>query len=423
MHMLILSGLEQKRVRKVSSKEKNSSKSKAAADITNAAAEGKSDQTLSNRDGQKSKLKADNEQLKLNALKEKLRPEIKAISPYHGEADDFEIKINLSGNESPYDLPQVIKEKFIEEFEKRDINRYPEIYSEELHQTIADYLSDELDKDVSTAEVAAGNGSDELLDMLIRTYVEPGDVVISQAPTFSMYKYFTELSGGIYKEIPLDENFNLQNLKKMIDNYNPKLIFLCSPNNPTGEKIEKELILSLADYFAGPLLIDEAYADFSSEDLMQEVGSYKNLAVTRTFSKAFGLAGIRLGYMYGSSELMEEVKKVLKPYNLNSLTDIIGCLVLNNNQIIKERIEIIKSERDRVYKKLLDYSGWELYPSEANFIYMEGQKTHVLKEMLNAEGIKIRSYNSQPPAVRITIGSPEENDAVLKVFENFKEQN
>jgi histidinol-phosphate aminotransferase len=357
------------------------------------------------------------------SIKDMLRPEIKAISPYQGEKDNFEVKINLSGNESPFDLPDKIKKEFNQEFEKRDINRYPEIYSEELHQTLADYLSSELKKEVSVDEVAAGNGSDELLDMLIRTFVEPGDVVLSQAPTFSMYEYFTRLSGGVYKEIPLNDQFRFEVIKEKIDEFKPKIIFLCSPNNPTGEVIDKSLILKLADYFAGPILVDEAYADFSSEDLMQEVSDYQNLAVTRTFSKAFGLAGIRLGYLYGSKILVEELKKVLKPYNLNSLTDIIGCLVLKNNDIIKERIELIKSERERVFEQLADYEDWDVFPTQANFIYLEGAKTHLFKSMLNTEGIKIRSYNSEPPAIRITIGSQEENDAVLDVFQNFKQQN
>jgi histidinol-phosphate aminotransferase len=238
-----------------------------------------------------------------------------------------------------------------------------------------------------------------------------------------MYEYFTRLSGGLYKEIPLNDQFKFEILKEKIDEFKPKIIFLCSPNNPTGEVIDKDLILKLADYFSGLVLVDEAYADFSNEDLMQEVSDYSNLAVTRTFSKAFGLAGIRLGYIYGSKALIEELKKVLKPYNLNSLTDIIGCLILKNDEIIKQRIELIKSERARVFAQLADYDYWKVFPSQANFIYLEGEKTHVFKSMLNDKGIKIRTYNSEPPAVRITIGSPEENDAVLDVLENFRQQN
>ena len=367
-------------------------------------------------------MSANNSNKKEQSLKKLLRPEVKAISPYHGEADNFEVKINLSGNESPFDLPQEIKDKFKIEFDQHDINRYPELYSERLHQTLADYLSRELDQIVSTDEVIAGNGSDEILDMLIRTFVEPGDVVLSQAPTFSMYKYFTELSGGRYEEIPLDEDFKFEKLKAKIDELEPKLIFLCSPNNPTGEIIERELILKLADYFVGPVIVDEAYADFNEIDLMPDVKNYPNLAVTRTFSKAFGLAGIRFGYLYGNQPLVEELKKVLKPYNLNSLTDILACLILANDDIIKERIEFIKKERQKLYQKLNQYQKWQLYPSMANFLYIEGKKTLEFKDILKQRGIKIRSFESEPPAIRITVGSKEENRAVLKAFAEFKEQ-
>jgi histidinol-phosphate aminotransferase len=356
-------------------------------------------------------------------LKEQLRPEVKAISTYHGEEDDFEVKINLSENESPFDLPQEIKDKFKKEFDQHDINRYPEIYSERLHQTLADYLGRKLDKEVSTEEVMVGNGSDEILDILIRCFVEPGDVVFSQAPTFSMYKYFTELNGGRYEELPLTEDFDYQNIKNKIDELDPRLIFFCSPNNPTGEVLEREMILKVAKYFTGPVLVDEAYADFNEIDLMPDVSDYPNLAVARTFSKAFGLAGIRFGYLYGNKVLVEELKKVLKPYNLNSLTDILACLILENDDIIKERIKFIKKERQKLYQKLNQYQKWQLYPSMANFLYIEGEKTMEFKKILNQRGIKIRSYNSKPPAVRITIGSEEENEAVLRAFAEFKEQN
>lgn len=356
-------------------------------------------------------------------LKEMLRTEVKSISPYYGEEDNFDVQINLSGNESPFDLPQKIKDQFKSKFDQHDINRYPEIYSERLHQTLADYLSSELDKKVNTEEVIAGNGSDEILDMLIRTFVEPGDVVLSQAPTFSMYEYFTDLSSGQYEEISLDEAFNFQKLKAKIDKLKPKLVFLCSPNNPTGEIIERELILKLADYFAGPVIIDEAYADFSEIDLMPDVKDHPNLAVTRTFSKAFGLAGIRFGYLYGNQILVEELKKVLKPYNLNSLTDMLACLILDNNDIIKERIEFIKKERQKLYQNLNQYQNWQLYPSMANFLYIEGEKTLEFKKVLNQQGIKIRSYAKKTPAIRITVGSEEENQAVLEAFAKFKEHN
>lgn len=356
-------------------------------------------------------------------LKELLRPEVKAISPYSREEDNFKVKINLSGNESPFALPEEIKNKFKAEFDQHNLNRYPEIYSERLHQSLASYLSRELNQEISSKQLIVGNGSDEILDMMIRSFVKPGDILLSQAPTFSMYKYFTELNGGEYRQIQLNKDFNFKNLKIKIDNLKPKLIFLCSPNNPTGELIDRDLVLKLVDYFAGPVLVDEAYADFSKFDLMADVKDYPNLVVTRTFSKAFGLAGIRFGYLYGSQVLVEELKKVLKPYNLNSLTELLVYLILANDDIIKERIEFIKKEREKLFQQLKEYQDWNIYPSEANFIYLEGEKTLNFKRILNKHGIKIRSYNKKPPAVRITIGSKDENKAVLKAFIEFKEQN
>lgn len=359
---------------------------------------------------------------KEKALKKLLRPEVKAISPYKGEEDNFKVKINLAGNESPFDLPEEIKEKFKKEFDHCELNRYPEIYSETLQQKLANYLSQNLNKKLKTDQIIAANGSDEILDILIRTFVQKGDVVLSQAPSFSMYKYFTEINGGKYEEIPLDENVIYQNIKKEIDLLKPKLVILCSPNNPTGEVIDTKMILKLADYFAGPLVVDEAYAEFSDFDLMSELDNYPNLAVSRTFSKAFGLAGIRFGYLYGSKLLVEELKKVLKPYNLNIMTDIMASLILENDAIIKERINFIKSEREKLYQKLKQYQGWQIYPSMANFIYIKGEKTKEFKKISNQKGIKIRSYN-KPPAVRITVGSKAENEAVLDVFAEFKREN
>jgi len=369
------------------------------------------------------KMSSNNLNKKEKALKALLKDEVKAMSPYRGEKDNFEVKINLSGNESPFDLPQEIKEKFKEKFDQHDINRYPEIYSERLQQTLAAYLSRELSEKVTTDEILIGNGSDEILDILIRAFVEPGDVVLSQTPTFSMYKYFSQLSGGRYESLPLAENFNYQNLKEKIDELNPKLIIFCSPNNPTGELVDKEMVLKIAEYFAGPVIVDEAYADFSELDFMADVKKYPNLAVSRTFSKAFGLAGIRFGYLYGDKILVEELKKVLKPYNLNSLTDILACLILENDDIIKERINYIKEERQKLYQELNQYQKWQLYPSMANFLYIEGPKTMDFKRILNRKGIKIRSYSKEFPAIRITIGSREENEAVLKAFSEFKQKN
>lgn len=360
---------------------------------------------------------------KKQKLKELLRAEVESISPYSGEEDDFKVEINLSGNESPFDLPQIVKDKFKLEFDQQELNRYPDIYSDQLNQIIARYISSKLAQNVSTEEVLVANGSDEILDILVRSFVEPNDVVISATPTFSMYKYFTKLNGGQYEEISLATDFKLKILKAKIDQLEPKLIFICSPNNPTGEIVNRDLILKLTDYFAGPVVVDEAYADFSDLSLMADVKDYPNLAVTRTFSKAFGLAGIRFGYLYGNQVLVEELKKVLKPYNLNLLTDLLARLILEHNDLIEKRIEFIKKERQKLDQQLRQYPDWKLYSSQANFLYLEGKKTVQFKKILNQRGIKIRTYLDGLPAIRITVGSAEENHAVLEGFAEFKEQN
>lgn len=358
---------------------------------------------------------------KIIQLKSMLRSEVKAISPYQAEIDSFKVKINLAGNESPFDLPAVVKKEFQACFEQAEINRYPDIYSEKLQQKMAAYLSEELKQKVTADQVIVGNGSDNILDILIRAFVNPGDKVLAQAPTFSMYKYFTELSGGEYLAVPLNENFNYQSLQKIINQEKPKIIFFCSPNNPTGQPIARELILKIAELFTGPVIVDEAYADFSELNLLSDIKTYPNLAVTRTFSKAFGLAGIRFGYLYGNKALVEELKKVLVPYNLNSLTDLLVSVMLDNIEIIKQRVAVIKEQRQLMYQQLNSYQKWRLYPSMANFLYIEGQKTTIFKKLLNQHGIKVRSYNSEPAAIRITIGSAAENEAVLNAFAEFKQ--
>ncbi|MGM0603480.1 MAG: histidinol-phosphate transaminase [Bacillota bacterium] len=358
---------------------------------------------------------------KKQKIKKMLRPEVKAIYPYEGEEDDFEIKINLSGNESPFDLPEEVKEKFKEEFNQDNINRYPELYSDSLREKIAQFLSKKTGLAVKADEIIAGNGSDDLLDLIIRTFVDKGDCVLSQAPTFSMYKYFTEINGGKYADLPLKKGkFTFKNIKLEIDKLQPKLIFFCSPNNPTGEILDREVVLKTAEYYSGPVVIDEAYAEFSEENFLSEVRNFSNIAVCRTFSKAYGMAGARLGYLFADRIITEEVEKVLKPYNLNKMTDMLGQIILENNDIINKRVKYIKKERDKLFKNFSRFEGWRVYNTEANFVYIEGEKTKDFKNILNKNGIKVRSYSTDPPAVRITAGSSEDNDAVLKSFAEFK---
>ena len=352
-------------------------------------------------------------------IKKLIRPEVAKIKAYEGEKETANYRIDLSGNESPYDLPTHIKEEITDKIMDNSLNNYPNLYTESLRCSIADYLKIDVDCD----QVIVGNGSDDVLDMLINTFLEPGDRVLAAAPTFSMYRFFSELAGGIYENFSLAEKeFNFESIKELIKRLEPKMIFLCSPNNPTGELLAPETILKLADIYSGILVVDEAYAEFSNVTLLNHISEHNNLAVTRTFSKAFGLAGIRLGYLVGSRALISQVSKVLKPYNINSITSLIGKIILREEELIEERVNKIVSEREKMHKMYSEYKNWTVFPSSANFVYIEGADTVRFKNMLNNSGIKIRSFNRKPAAIRITVGTPSENEEVAAVFKKFKEE-
>ncbi|MCF8008972.1 MAG: histidinol-phosphate transaminase [Halanaerobiales bacterium] len=349
-------------------------------------------------------------------INELIRPELKKIKSYQKEDKEKQYKIDLSGNESPFDLPIEIKREITEQIIKKPLNTYPNLYTENLRCSIVNYL----DLDLNCNQIIVGNGSDDVLDMLTDTFIKQGDFVLALAPTFSMYKFFTVLSGGNYYNIPLTKNtVTFKKIKHKIDTLNPKMIFLCSPNNPTGEMIDQEIILRLAESYKGILVIDEAYADFSNTSVIRHVNQHTNLAVTRTFSKAFGLAGIRLGYLVGSKELIEQVNRVLKPYNINSITSMIGRIILKKNKLIEDRISKIIKEREKMLNIFSLNKNWDVYPSSANFIYIKGEDIFNFAKLLNQNSIKIRIFK-KPKAIRITIGKPKDNKLVVDLFKDFK---
>jgi len=350
-------------------------------------------------------------------ISELVRPEIREIEIYQGEKYTKKCKIDLSGNESPYDLPIDLKNKITEKIMGNSLNNYPTLYSKELRKCISDYLN----LNISYEQIIVGNGSDDVLGMLFSTFIKKGEVVLAAAPTFSMYRFFTKVAGGTYEHFSLrDSEFNYRSIKKMIDKLNPKIIILCSPNNPTGQILKTKTLLNILDTYSGILVIDEAYAEFAGSSFLKYINEYSNLVVTKTFSKAFGLAGIRLGYLVGSKELIQQVAKVLIPYNMNSITTLIGKLILKERELIKRRVDKIISEREKMFAILSEYKNWTVFPSSTNFIYIEGKEVKKFKNMLNNRGVKIRSFDHIPPAVRITIGKPEQNKKVEQTFREFK---
>ncbi len=350
-----------------------------------------------------------------------VRREVRDLIPYSLHLQESSQLVILDGNESPYPIPQEIQNEVLKRLVHLNLNRYPDPLYLGLREKISEYLG----QGIRPEQILVGNGSDEVLHFLIQTFLEPGDRVLGLTPTFSMYKVFCQLNGGIYGGVHLTDagDLDLEQFWIGVRALVPKMIFLCSPNNPTGTVLSEQVIAEIAAGFAGILVIDEAYAEFSQQSVLSLLEQHPNLVITRTFSKALGLAGVRLGYLVANLPVVEEVSKVVHPFNLNSITQVIGEVVLDNYKLIENRIQEIISERQRLHSVLQSCGKWRVLPSEANFLYIRGLEVIQLLQTLDRAGIRVRRF--APPfsdAIRITIGTPEENDQVIAIVEQFKER-
>ncbi len=350
-------------------------------------------------------------------IEELVRDEVKRITAYQS-SEKADYLINLSGNENPYPLPAKIKKNFKKTILETELNRYPEIWSTTLKQKIADHLN------LTEKNILAANGSDEVLQLIMETFLKPGELVLSIKPTFAMYQYFTELVGGEYKSVRLNKDGKIDKelFLREVEKNKPKLIILCSPNNPTGGLLADDLhefLQEIMKRFSGLVIIDEAYAEFSGETMIKYLREDSRFLITRTFSKAMGLAGIRLGYLVAASDVIKLVQKVVRPYNINKITSLLGQLVLDNYELVDARIKEIRKNRCRLYQMLIKIKGIKVYESEANYIYFSGKKILEMKKLFVDAKIKIRYYKSDLTAARITVGSADEIEAVEKVLANF----
>lgn len=340
-----------------------------------------------------------------------VRNNIRDLKPYssaRGENAERDVML-LDANESPYN---------------NGLNRYPEPVRDELRVSFLEMLRREgyvsVDN-ITTSNIFIGNGSDEAIDVLMRIFCTPGrDSVLSIAPTYGMYKVAAQINDITYKECSLDNNFAL-NSKKLLSmaDYKTKIIFLCSPNNPTGNLLERESVLDVIENFGGIVVVDEAYADFAKERGYESlVEKYKNLVVLRTMSKAFGLASSRVGFAISSSPVISYMQKVKYPYNVSLASQDAAIRALTSD--VGSRVESIVSERERVAFKLKELSFVKrVYPSEANFLLVEVADPVGLTAMLKSKGIVVRDRSGErgcEGCVRITIGTSAENELLMSVL-------
>ena len=321
-------------------------------------------------------------------------------------------KIKLSSNEMPFELPEWLKEKIGSEVKKIPFNRYPDPTSQELKEVIADFYG------VKPENLVLGNGSDELIHLLVTVVGDIKQPVMYPVPTFPMYQVSADILTRPKVEFPLDDNFQLE--KENIDkglSYSPVLAFFASPNNPTGNSFDKELIKYVAkqNVFTA---VDEAYIDFSDkEDFVKEALSSENIVVLRTMSK-IGLAGIRLGILIANEEIASLLDRVRPPFNITYPTQVIGKIVLREGrEVIKEQIQIIKQEREKLMKEISKIENIKVYPSDANFFLIKVPDGNLVHSMLIQEGVLVRNMSHLPymeDCLRVSIGKPEENQIFIE---------
>jgi histidinol-phosphate aminotransferase len=335
-----------------------------------------------------------------------IRPNILKLQPYTSARDDFkgEASIFLDANENS--LGTVGDGEF---------NRYPDPLQLSLKEKIAKI------KDVKTEQIFLGNGSDEAIDLLFRAFCEPEkDTAIIFPPTYGMYKVQANINNTPIVEILLNDDFSLpvEKIKKTIDK-NSKLIFICSPNNPTGNLIDKESIIEVLDFFDGLVIVDEAYIDFATEKSMtSEIDNYPNLIVLQTFSKAWGLAGLRLGMAIANENTIQILNNIKYPYNINALTQEYVTKALDNINQKNSMVDTILLEREKLEKQIKNIKGVEkIYPTDANFILVKIKNASQIYTELISKGIVVRNRSSVAlcdNSLRITVGTENENIELIK---------
>jgi len=333
-------------------------------------------------------------------IRKLVKKEVIALKAY--SAKEIPCRIKLDANESPYGFSSAIKAA-----SEIKTNRYPDPEAKILRKLLAHEL------DVSAENILQGNGSDELIYYLVTTF---GGPVLFPVPTFSMYGIISRALGETAIAIPLDEEFDLDTAKILaaIKKEKPKLIFLSSPNNPTGNCFSADRILKIIEASKGLVIVDEAYQPFAGDKgFLPLLADYKNLVVMRTLSK-IGLAALRLGFIVADAEIISEVNKVRLPFNVNSFSQAIAVSALRQKKQLRSSIRLIAAERDLLYSAMEEIDGVRPFPSEANFILFKVNDPDQVYEGLLKKGILVRNIKDVVEGcLRVTVGTPPENRAFL----------
>ena len=346
------------------------------------------------------------------SLRPFLREDLADLTPYHVAQPPHRVKADA--NESPFDLPPEIRQELTEAIAQLNFNRYPDPGSDLLRTELCERLG------VDKTEIVVGNGSDELIGNFMLAFGRPEACVSFPTPTFSMFGILAQVARLKAVGLPLDDGFDLdpEMWNVHLDAHAINLVFLSYPNNPTGTNFSAEAIRQILSRPDTLVLLDEAYYEFSGQSLMEERERYPNLVITRTFSKAYGLAGLRVGYLIAHPAVVDELNKVRLPYNLNRFSQIAATLILKHPDRLTQHLQLIRSERERVFNELIAIDGIHPFPTDANFVlFRTDPPAHEVFQRLLDHGVLVRNLDRPGPlqnCLRITIGTPEDNDLFLE---------
>ena len=344
----------------------------------------------------------------MRPLNELLRPNIAALKPYTSARDEYQgkdAKVFLDANENPYNQPY---------------NRYPDPLQRDLKERVARI------KGVRPGQMFFGNGSDEAIDLMLRMFCRPGqDNAVAIEPTYGMYGVCADINGVEYRRVLMDENFqpDADKLLAAIDS-NTKLVFFCSPNNPSGNNLDRAVIEKVLDSFDGITIVDEAYIDFAGvPSFLEQLDARPNLVVLQTFSKAWGMAGIRLGMAFASEEIIQTMNKVKYPYNVNQLTQQKALEEVKQYDRVQAWVSTLLEERARLMK---DFAALDcctkVYPSDANFFLARVKDASATYNYLVDNGIIVRNRSRIAlcgNTLRVTIGTRAEDDELIECLKRM----
>jgi len=335
---------------------------------------------------------------------------VRSLAAYHLEPEETDIKLNQ--NENPYDWPAEIKEDAARFCQSHPWNRYPPFIPNDLKAALGAYAG------VGAENIIVGNGSNEMLLVLLLSLVEPSRKVIICQPTFTVYRLLARGLGGVEEgvmarpDLSIDANAVVAAARRCPG----AVLVLCSPNNPTGAALSEQEIRRILDAHTGFCILDQAYVDFGGYSALPLLAGHPNLIITRTFSKAFGAAGLRLGYMVGAPAVIAELAKIKLPYNINFFSEHVARLLLSNTESVARRVADIGRERDRLYRGLSALPFDNVYPSAANFVLVRLGGKDAFFSYLKKQGILVRDVSKYPMlenCLRISVGAPRENDRLL----------